>query len=362
MAIAERKCISARDDDTPEQEGEMILILTRPLDPEADRVTQKLRERGADYVRFNPADFPAQAEVALSYAASGQVRYTLQRGTRHIDLNQITAVWCRRPEPPMPHEDLTEQRCRAYVEEECKTFMHDTWNCLECLWVPAPRDVMLRAQLKASQLTTVRTLGFELPPTLFTNSPAAFLEFYRQHNGNIVSKLAGSAFFRTVGKTFCRYTEVVLKREVGYAHAVRYCPVIVQAYVPKNVELRITVVGQQVFAAEIHSQESHHTRHDWRRYDNFQTPYVPHDLPPDMEQRCVQLVERLGLRFGAVDMALTPDGRYVFFEINPNGQYLWIEYATGLPISDAICDLLMSGAVPTNPAVPAVPAHAGGVR
>jgi glutathione synthase/RimK-type ligase-like ATP-grasp enzyme len=54
-------------------------------------------------------------------------------------------------------------------------------------------------------------------------------------------------------------------------------------------------------------------------------------------------VERLGLCYGAIDMVLTPDGRYVFLEINPNGQYLWIEEAAGLPISDAICDLLMSG-------------------
>ena len=55
------------------------------------------------------------------------------------------------------------------------------------------------------------------------------------------------------------------------------------------------------------------------------------------------MVERLGLCYGAIDMILTPDGRYVFIEINPNGQYLWIEQETGLPISAAICDLLMGG-------------------
>ena len=58
-------------------------------------------------------------------------------------------------------------------------------------------------------------------------------------------------------------------------------------------------------------------------------------------------MEGLGLRYGAIDMVFTPDGRYVFLEINPNGQYLWIEYQTGMPISDAICDLLMSD-LPTS--------------
>ncbi|MEV4245300.1 hypothetical protein AB0J63_18065 [Streptosporangium canum] len=50
-----------------------------------------------------------------------------------------------------------------------------------------------------------------------------------------------------------------------------------------------------------------------------------------------------GLTYGAIDLILTPDGRYVFLEINPNGQFLWIEDATGLPIGAAIGDLLMSG-------------------
>ena len=62
------------------------------------------------------------------------------------------------------------------------------------------------------------------------------------------------------------------KRDVGYAASLEYCPMILQAYVPKQPELRITVVGRQVFAAEIHSQQTHHTRHDWRRYDLSNTP------------------------------------------------------------------------------------------
>ncbi|HEY5865570.1 MAG TPA: hypothetical protein VI542_08485, partial [Candidatus Tectomicrobia bacterium] len=143
--------------------------------------------------------------------------------------------------------------------------------------------------------------------------------------------------------TFVRYTELVTKRDIGYAHAIRYCPMIFQAYVPKQIELRITVVGRQAFAVAIHSQATNHTRFDWRRYDQDHTPHSPHELPSDIEQRCIELVRRLGLCYGAIDMVLTPSGQYVFLEINPNGQYLWLEQATGLPISEAICDLLMAG-------------------
>jgi hypothetical protein len=323
----------------------VILILTVPADENADLVVEKLQGRGAEVVRFNPAQFPAGAEVSLGYSPAGCLRRTLRADGRLIDLERVTAVWHRRPEPPVPHAEVTDPLLRDYVRQECRGFLHDVWNSLDCLVVPGPHHVILRAQLKASQLKAAAEVDFEIPPTLFSTSPADFLDFYRRHNGNVVSKLTGTAFFDTVGREYCRYTEVVSRRDVGYAQAVRFCPVIFQAYVPKRLELRITVVGRQVFAAEIHSQHSNHTRHDWRRYDLGQTPHFPHDLPAEVERRCVELVARLGLCYGAIDMVVTPDGRYVFLEINPSGQYLWIERLTGLPITDAICDLLLSGRV-----------------
>jgi glutathione synthase/RimK-type ligase-like ATP-grasp enzyme len=326
----------------------MILILAEPHDLHADQIAQLLRQRGADLVRFDHAAFPSQAEISLAYTPTGHARYILRAGAQDIDLSRLRAVWYRFPTIPVPHGHLTERRHRDYVTEECLNFLHDAWHSLDCLWVPGPHFIVQRAQLKATHLQVAGALGFELPPTLFTNSPEDFLEFYRRHNGRVVSKMAGFALARHGYDTFSRYTEVVSKRDVGYAHAVRYCPIIFQAYVPKRVELRITVVGRKVFPVEIRSQETNHTRHDWRRYDHLKTPHHPHDLPPEVGQRCVRLVERLGLCYGAIDMILTPDGRYVFLEINPQGQYQWIERATGLPISDALCDLLLAGAPGPN--------------
>jgi hypothetical protein len=321
----------------------MILILTQPVDPHADHLARMLQGRGADFARFHPTQFPGQGEISLAPAPAGPVQYRLRAGGEAIDLSSLTAVWYRYPRPPVPHAEITDPLVRDFVARECLSFVEDTWHSLDCLWLPAQPLVIQRAQLKASQLKAAGALGFDLPPTLFTNSPEEFLEFYRRHNGNIVSKLAGTFLLPPQGLAFARYTEVVSKRDVGYAHALRYCPVIFQAYVPKRVELRITVVGRKVFTAEIRSQETNHTRHDWRRYDHSKTPYWPHELPHDVGKRCVRLVECLGLSYGAVDMILTPDGRYVFLEINPLGQYLWIERFTGLPISEAICDLLTSG-------------------
>jgi RimK-like ATP-grasp domain len=323
----------------------MILILTQPFDPHADHLGQMLGARGAEFARFDPADFPARASLSVGYAPNGQMRSLLRLGETAIDLTQLQSVWSRRPRPPVPHEQIQGVDTREFVTQECQTFVQDLWDTLPCRWLPGHPTAIRRAQLKASQLRLAAELGLELPPTLVTNSREEFLDFYCQHNGNIVSKLVGPAFDRTVGEaaSVSRYTEPVSKRDIGYAASLQYCPMILQAYVPKRLELRITVVGQDVFAAEIHSQQTHHTRHDWRRYDLGHTPHFPHALPPEVQERCVRLVERLELCYGAIDMILTPEGRYVFLEINPSGQYLWIEKETGLPISAAICDLLMTG-------------------
>ena len=321
----------------------MILILTEPSDTHSDFVIEMLKKRGAEFIRFNPADFPSRASLSIGYSANGQMRSTLRLKDTTIDLNEIRSVWTRRPGLPVPGDRIQDNTVREFVASESQSFLRDAWNALDCFWLPAHPAVILRAQFKVSQLRIASELKFELPPTVVTNSPEEFLDFYQQNNGQIISKLAGSAFQRAAGNTFVRYTEVVAHRDVGYASAIQHCPVILQAYIPKRLELRITVVGRHVFAAEIHSQHTHHTRYDWRRYDFEQTPHFPHELPPEIATQCVSLVERLGLHYGAIDMIVTPDGRYVFVEINPNGQYLWIEQKTGLPISSAICDLLISG-------------------
>jgi glutathione synthase/RimK-type ligase-like ATP-grasp enzyme len=281
--------------------------------------------------------------MSVRYSATGTMQSTLYAKGDQFDLSSVQSVWYRRPTSSVPSSDIAEKVTRDYVADEANVFMKDAWHSMKCLWVPAPQSVIRQAELKASQLSLAGSVGFELPPTLFTNKPEDFLDFYREHNGNIVSKVLSSSFYKFTGKTFNRYTQVVSKRDVAYAASIRFCPVIFQAYVPKRIELRITVVGHEVFAAEIHSQHSNHTRHDWRRYDRYETPYFPHELPRDIQQLCIQLVERLGLCYGAIDMVLTPDERYVFLEINPNGQYLWVEKMTGLPITEALCELLISG-------------------
>jgi hypothetical protein len=317
----------------------MLLFLTQSSDLHALLVDEKLRRRGVVPIWFDHAEFPARASISVTTTPGGGPHAMLRTERGTLDLREVSRVWLRRPSSVEPHPNVVDPVARELIKQESADFLGDLWNCLDCAWLPAPPRDVFRAQMKGYQLGLAASLGLEVPPTLVSNEPRAVLDFYQTHRGRVVCKLFSDGLYRGT-KEYNRYTQVVSTRDMGYVDSSRYCPQILQAYVEKRLELRVTVVGERVLAAEIDSQSTNHTRDDWRRYDFTHTPHRPHALPDDVARRCVALVERLGLCYGAIDLVLTPDGRYVFLEINPNGQGLWIEQMTGLPISDAICDLL----------------------
>jgi glutathione synthase/RimK-type ligase-like ATP-grasp enzyme len=322
----------------------MLLILSSPGDTHSEAVEQILTRRGVPYIHWNQANFPERDTVALRYDGRGLRARTLSLNGASTDLRDVTTTWVRRHAHPDVRRPATDATARAYVESESRAFLIDAAQMLECRWVPGPVRALHWAGDKAVQLRLAARLGFEIPPTLITNDPDELLEFHRAHDGRLVCKALGFPHFTAEG-TDDRWvftTQVLSPRDIGYVDAVRYCPAIFQAYVAKQVELRVTVVGEKLFACAIHSQERARTRYDWRRYDLAQTPHRAYELPPVVAERCLRIVRELGLCYGAMDLILTPDGRYVFLEVNPMGQYLWIEKLTGMPISEAICDLLES--------------------
>jgi hypothetical protein len=321
----------------------VILIITRPDDAHAAVMLPRLARRGVEVARFSHASFPQRAQLSLRCGEGGATQQVLRVEGTSLDLARVTAVWYRRPQQPIVHEHVRDEATRRWVDTQCAAFLESVWNTHPGLWFPGTPARIEQASSKARQLELAQSLGLEIPSTLITNSPTEVLEFYKRHRGKVVRKAVKSAdVFAADGSRARPFTYPVSRRDLAHVHATECCPTIVQAYVEKRVELRVTVVGQQVFAAEIDSQHANHSRYDWRHHDTANTPHRAHDLPARLQRACVAMVAELGLLFGAIDMIVTPDCRYVFLELNPNGEYLWIESLTGLPISDAVCDVLAS--------------------
>jgi len=240
---------------------------------------------------------------------------------------------------------------REYGYNECRQDLHGLYNYLQDRFWISPIENLRRASNKPLQLRLASKLGLPIPATITTNDPEEAWKFYISHGSKVVYKTLSDGLLASGKDPWDRqfvlgevYTTPLENYKRTDFEEVVNCPCLFQEYIPKEIEIRVTIVKDQVFTAEIHSQESPATIYDWRRGGDLNNIiHRIHRLPSDISEKCISLVERLGLNFGAIDMILTPSGEYVFLEINPNGQYGWIEVRTGLNISEAIAKALVDG-------------------
>lgn len=314
-----------------------VLIITNKLDITTDLVIPKLKERKVEVFRLNTENLCSETDIELNLSQD-QFDGIFIESLRQLRLSDITSIYFRRP--LYPELKGVEPGTREFIVGEITAYLTWLWTALaDKFWV-SHFSAIRRADSKIYQLKIAPLLGFTIPATLITNRPEAVWDFYKKHNGLIVNKALSRGAVQIEGERYAVYTNPVSKEMMAQIESVKSVPCVFQEQVKKQIELRITVVGSQVFAAEIHSQQNERTRNDWRRYDFEHTPHRIHKLPENVKTSCLALLKHYGLMFGAIDMIVTPKGEYVFLEINPNGQWGWIEDITKLPISDAIAELL----------------------
>jgi len=320
----------------------VILVVTNRRDLTADFLILELQRRGEDFVRFNTEDYPQDVQVTWrieDHRVAGSFRF----GEQEVGLDKIRSIWYRRPVPPVPEVDICNPVDREFAIAESQAALDGVWRAMDCFWVSDP-DNLRRAENKPLQLKVADEVGLEVWPTVVTSCPEEARAFYEVCDRSAVYKPLRRGHLARDGKRSLIYTNPLPSSDDLDFGAVGLAPVMLQKEVPKKVEVRVTVVGDGVFAAEIDSQRIPEARQDWRRASVNQLPHEPHDLPASVEEGCRQLVKRLGLAFGAIDFVLTPDDRYVFLEINPNGQWAWIQQlCPSIPIREALCELLAVG-------------------
>jgi glutathione synthase/RimK-type ligase-like ATP-grasp enzyme len=320
----------------------MILIVTNKADYTADFLILELNRRAIEFARLNTEDFPTSVGLSYTIEPTG-VEGCLKLPNKILSLSKIKAVWYRRPVANIPHANVVDDVAREFVVTESQEALNGLWRFLPCFWVSHPDNLRV-AESKPYQLVQAGKLGFNIPNTLVTNDSTVVGEFSEVHSGRLVYKpLRHSRLIRGEDVSLI-YTNVLQPEHIQRLANVRYSPSLFQPYVTKEFELRVTVVGSSVFAVELHSQEMAEAKDDWRRVDSRQIKHLPHELPNDIKDKCVKLVETLGLAFGAIDLIFTPDKEYVFLEINPNGQWAWIQQmCPEIDIRGALIELLQGG-------------------
>jgi len=317
----------------------LILIISNSKDHHADVVTEKLNHHKTNIVRFNIDSFPKMNNITIDNKF-GIFSSTLQIENKIVDLSKIKVVWFRHSDTFGIDSKLVEP-FRTIAINETNEVMKGFPSIIDAIWINDPKATQL-AHNKINQLEVAKRSGFEIPHTLITNIPEKVLEFYSKCNQNIIIKQLARNFVSLNNKDHGILTNKVSKDDLEKeSDSIRLAPCLFQEYIPKRIEIRVTVLKDKIFPIAIFSQSSEKTSIDWRRYDLENTPHMPYDLPKDIENKCFKLMKESKLIFGAIDLILTPTGKYIFLDINPNGQWLWLEKLTGVPITSSLVKLLV---------------------
>ena len=217
---------------------------------------------------------------------------------------------------------------------------------MECVhWINPPwYDEM--ADNKPYQYACARELGLPVPRTLVTNRPEDLVKFHAECRGEIIVKQlsevclvdAESAGAEDDIRAYGFFTNVVELRHLNNLAEIMVTPCLFQEHIRKQADIRVTVVGGEVFAALIDSQGDERTRTDFRH--NPHLPVRRFELPGDVQQKLLSLLKRWRIQFAACDFALSEQGELVFLEANVVGNWLWIEGALGMPVSKTIAKQL----------------------
>ena len=312
----------------------MILIVSTKRDLHATEVMSGLEKQRAEVSLLDLSEYPTRTfltiEIDQEKTDSGLHR---DGHPEVLDFPACGVVWWRRPQPFSLPAEINDPDAHQFSLGECHSAFSGLWLTLNPFWINHPTKDDEAAR-KVFQLKRAVELGFRVPRTRVTNSPERALRFIEEQGATRTIYKAFSATERA-----WRETRLLREEELALLDNVRYAPVIFQEYIPAEVDLRITVIGDAIFAAAIHSQETDY-KVDFRMTMDA-ARFEAWSLPPEVERMIHAYMQSLGLVYGAIDMRLTPEGEYVFLEINPCGQWLFVEQRTGQPITQCLVQLMI---------------------
>lgn len=325
----------------------MILIITNKEDAHPSPVIDILNNCGVSVFRLNTEALLSDYEFGW-FNESGETDFWIKniRNNLEISGSKIISIWERRPEFPkeLPIQSTTE--INNHNLKEAGGFLSFLRFYLKDIFSIGSIVNDRTASSKMLQLKIANDIGLKTPNTCFSNKKEDILKFSSQHEYVILKSIENDFIWdESEGLEYVFYAQKIKASallemdEESFSQTVSY----VQNYIEKAYELRITMVGEKVFACKIDSQilDDDKGKVDWRQGYDYGLKYEIYDLPRDISDKCFQFLIKLGLNFGCFDFIVTPDGDYVFLECNSNGQWLWIENETGMKISEAIADALM---------------------
>ncbi|ANW16730.1 ATP-grasp ribosomal peptide maturase [Streptomyces clavuligerus] len=302
-----------------------VLILTCEQDVTADMVVAQLHKRGVPLVRFDPGDLPGEGALSAEYVR-GEFRGYLSTGGRVVSMDGLRSIWVRRPGEPAAHAAEPSE----WLTAESGQALYGMLDCTAARWMNE-RAAAARARLKPWQLRLAHRSGFPVPATVVTTYPRVARQFADQYRHVVVKAISG----KPPGDPPMALPTTLVPPGTDFAE-VAAGPTLLQRYIAKRADIRLTAVGEEIFTARKEAEPGQvdgrfgDTGHSWR----------PTEAPQRIQRSVARYLRLAGLAYGAFDFAEDGDGTWWFLECNQGGQFGFIELETEQPIADAVADWL----------------------
>lgn len=307
-----------------------ILIISDTMDFATDYICLELYRRNTSYLRINRDKFK---EYKIVFDIDNlTLNVTINCRKYIIDNSSLKSVYYRAPiylrDTYKPNLSFDEQLYRS----QWTAFLRNLTLFENVKWINNPIDIF-RAENKMLQLKYARKIGFKCPYTLLLNS---IEDIKLNKETNYIIKSLDTVLLKKGNKEAFVYSNVVVGEELLKSEF-SVAPVVIQEYLYPKIDLRVTVIGEKVFAVKI-VKNGIGVSGDWRK-EKDDVDFIKINLPKEIQKKCIQIVSSLGLTFGGIDLILH-NNMYYFIEVNPTGEWAWLVNKAGLKIDKAICDYL----------------------
>lgn len=319
-----------------------VLLISNKMDIHADAVITELDSLGVDTFRLNTECLLSDYKVIGTHnGAKSKLSISDVLGRSLQFPVDVLSIYYRKPEDVVASSAITDVGARDFAVSEGRELLQTIYCYQNVRWICHPYAIRL-ASRKFHQLFIAENFGMTTPKTLLTNDPNELLTFFDACNGDIICKTLNTSSVRYKGENYSTFTARVPKEHLlEHIDNVKHTPTLFQERLQKATELRITCIGNDVFACELDSQKIPESRTDWREVDPFTIPHREVRLPSALQHSLYQFLEHYDLSFGAFDFVRTSEGEYIFLECNPNGQWYWIELITKMPMARAMAKHLI---------------------
>ncbi len=323
----------------------MIILLTHSQDHfTIDRVMEHLTRLGAEHLRLNTDLLPFFQPMVGRFGNEQptEIEIEFENGPLGLQTTDVTAVWNRRLWPGSFPPDFPPELA-AQCAAACQTAASDLLSLFtEARWINGLHQGR-RAESKILQLHLASRLGLRLPDTLISNNPREIEEFYHHHQGRIITKMLVPTTVSMQAHPDFAYTTLVEEDHLKFLGQVRAQPQIFQPFLPKIREYRAVCVGGRFLVGGLDIPVEGPLAVDWRQAtEDDDLPWLPAELPPQVQAKLTALMAQLDLRFGVFDLIDTGEGEPYFLEVNQAGEWGMLERDLDLPISEAIAQELIS--------------------